>query len=92
MMKGVEGRRRAASWPRCWALAVYTALNGVQEPQVGSALTAPRTQGTLQLLLSLLGLPRARASSRMLGGLGSRQVDTPGGRRLELFRAATKSA
>jgi hypothetical protein len=46
----------------------------------------------LELLLSLLGLPRARASLRMLGGLGSRQVDTPGGRRLELFRAATKSA
>ena len=64
----------------------------MREPQVGSALSAPRTQGTLQLLLSLLDLPLARAFLRMLGGLGSRQVDTPGGRRLELFRAATKSA
>ena len=67
-------------------------LKRAREPQVGSVLTAPPREGTLELLLSLLGLPRARASLRMLGALGSRQVDTPGGRRLELFRAATGSA
>ena len=64
----------------------------MEEPQVGSALSAPRTQGTLELLLSLLDLPPPRALLLMLGALGSRQVDTPGARRLELFRAATGSA
>ena len=67
-------------------------LKRAREPQVGSVLTAPPREGTLELLLSLLYLPPPRASLRMLGALGSRQVDTPGGRRLELFRAATGSA